>query len=108
MDNKKYQKATAKFAVYPKDKALEYLTCGLTSEAGEVAGKMKKAMRGDYAGRPGDFQYDMEAEIGDVLWYCSELCTAMGVALEDVMSQNILKLEDRQARGKLKGSGDNR
>ena len=33
-----YQKLTRETAIYPKEQALVYLTLGLTSEAGEVAG----------------------------------------------------------------------
>ena len=39
MDFNFYQEWTATTAVYPEDKELEYLVNGLTSEAGEVAGK---------------------------------------------------------------------
>lgn len=40
-----YQTATRETAIYPKEQALVYLTLGLTSEAGEVAGKVKKIIR---------------------------------------------------------------
>lgn len=120
---KKYQAATAKFAVFPKNFALEYLTLGLASEAGEVAGKAKKIIRGDYT-EVGDvaaegeqqllrvdieaFHSDLLAEIGDVLWYVSELCTLTGTTMEHVMAQNIVKLTNRLKNDQLKGSGDNR
>ena len=40
-----YQRKAAETAIFPKEKALEYLALGLTSEAGEVAGKVKKIIR---------------------------------------------------------------
>ena len=47
-------------------------------------------------------------ELGDVLWYLAELCTQLGVSLDDIAAANLKKLEDRTARGKLAGDGDDR
>jgi len=40
-----YEARAGQTAIFPKEKALEYLALGLTSEAGEVAGKVKKIIR---------------------------------------------------------------
>ena len=40
-----YQEQSGKTAIFPKDKALLYLVLGLCSEAGELAGKLKKIIR---------------------------------------------------------------
>ena len=40
-----YQIAACDTAIFPKEKALEYLTLGLTGEAGEIANKVKKFIR---------------------------------------------------------------
>ena len=45
MDFANYQLRTSQTAIYPSDKALEYLALGLVSEAGEVAGKVKRIIR---------------------------------------------------------------
>ncbi len=45
----KYQKLAATTAIYPQEKALEYLTLGLTSEVGELTGKIAKWYRKDNA-----------------------------------------------------------
>ena len=37
-----YQAEAKKTAIFPADKALEYLSLGLVGEAGEVANKVKK------------------------------------------------------------------
>ncbi len=123
MTAKKYQATTHKFAVFPERMALEYLTMGLASEAGEVAGKSSKLIRGDYtdiADDPADsdvqkmrvnveeFHEDLWKEMGDVMWFLSELCNLTGTTLEHLMAQNIKKLEARQKAETLKGSGDNR
>lgn len=104
MDFTQYQCTASTTAVYPQDKAIEYLSTGLAAEAGEVCGKIAKSFRGDKG-------LDREAvisELGDVLWFISELSTQLGVSLEDVAKGNAKKLFDRQQRGALKGDGDNR
>lgn len=88
-------------AIYPKEQALNYLGLGLTSEAGEVAGKLKKIIR------DGTSDVDaLVAEIGDVYWYLSRLCDEIGVAPGTVLRKNMEKLSSRQQRNTLQGSGD--
>ena len=104
-----YQYEATKTAIFPKEKALEYLALGLTSEAGEVAGKVKKLIRDgeDVEG----FELKkiaIAAEIGDVLWYCAMMAREVGVPLNTIMQENLEKLHSRKQRGTLKGSGDNR
>ena len=98
-----YERLAKQTAIFPKDKALEYLALGLTSEAGEVAGKIKKIIR-DGKGNKEAIAY----EIGDVLWYCAVLASELGVELNDIMKKNLQKLHDRKERGTLQGSGDRR
>ena len=98
-----YEERASLTAIYPKEKALEYLALGLTSEAGEVAGKVKKLIR--------DGKGDKKAiasEIGDVLWYCAMLANELGANLGKIMEDNLYKLNDRKTRGTLQGSGDSR
>ena len=103
-----YQRETLTTAVYPdagtgSDIELYYLTMGLTSEAGEVAGKIKKLLRdGEYD--PGNVAY----ELGDVCWYVARLADAIGYEFEDILLINFNKLSDRKARNVLQGSGDER
>lgn len=101
-----YQHAAHKTAIYPQDKALEYLTLGLCGEAGEFANKVKKILRGDKTTME-DIQ-NLSGELGDVLWYLTELCTILGIPLEEVAKQNLEKLQSRKDRGVLGGSGDKR
>ena len=106
MQAKEFQEQTKQFAIYPNDKALEYLTLGLVSEAGEVAGKVKKFIR-DKA-ELSDLIDGVGSEISDVMWYLSQLCNTLGLSLEDVMQYNIDKLTDRAKRNMIGGSGDTR
>jgi NTP pyrophosphatase (non-canonical NTP hydrolase) len=85
-----------------------YLTLGLTGEAGEVAEKVKKAIRDEGAEITQEKKNDIQRELGDVLWYLSQLSRVMGLTLEEVAQANLDKLADRKARGAIGGSGDNR
>ena len=41
----------------------------------------------------------MKEEIGDVLWYCAELATALGVTLDEIAQGNVDKLRRRYPDG---------
>jgi NTP pyrophosphatase (non-canonical NTP hydrolase) len=104
-----YQRKAAETAIFPKEKALEYLTLGLTGEAGEIANKVKKLLR-DGADRE-DYHAKLNAigkELGDVLWYCAMLAKEVDMNLGKIMEDNLEKLADRKARNRLQGDGDNR
>ena len=106
-----YQESTSKTAIYPKKtemEAITYCTLGLASEAAEICGKLKKVMRDDNSVLTEDRKKAIVDEIGDVLWYVSELCTNLGVTMETVAQRNLSKLQKRKDSGTLKGDGDNR
>lgn len=67
---------------------------GLNSEAGEVAGILQKK----YQGHPVD-QEHLVKEMGDCLWMIAELCDAINVSMEYVMTMNIEKLKARYPYG---------
>tara|TARA_X000001316_G_scaffold84_1_gene83 strand:+ start:853 stop:1239 length:387 start_codon:yes stop_codon:yes gene_type:complete len=104
-----YQIRAEETAIFPKNDALEYLTLGLTGEAGEIANKVKKLIR-DGADKENYYErlYEIEKELGDVLWYCAMLATEVDANLGKIMEANLNKLADRKARNALQGSGDNR
>jgi NTP pyrophosphatase (non-canonical NTP hydrolase) len=79
-------------------------TLGLTGEAGEVAEKIKKLFRD--SSKFSD--EEVLKELGDVLFYVTALSNIFGGNLRKTMEMNMAKLNDREQRGKLKGSGDNR
>jgi NTP pyrophosphatase (non-canonical NTP hydrolase) len=108
MDLNHYQQAARRTAIYAEQHRVLYPALGLASEAGEVAGKVKKVLR-DYGG---DFaQAPLEAirdELGDVLWYVAVLAGDLGLSLDDIAAANLDKLASRQERGRLSGGGDRR
>lgn len=98
-----YQDFTDETAIYPKESALEYVALGLASEAGEFAGKVKKAIR--------DNNWDLDGmskELGDVLWYVARAAAELDLYLSDIAEENIAKLRDRAKNNTIKGDGDDR
>ena len=79
-------------------------TLGLVGEAGEVAEKMKKLVR-DSSRFSNE---EIMKELGDVVFYATALGNIYGRGLQEILELNIQKLDDRQKRNKLRGSGDNR
>ena len=109
MDFDNYQIEARKTAIYPnKDDNFIYPTLGLVGESGEVAEKIKKILRD----KNGIFDYEskmsLKKELGDVLWYLSNLCDEFDFSLNDVAKVNLEKLNLRISRDKISGSGDDR
>lgn len=109
MTFEEYQKMSRKTAIYPNSgKNFIYPTLGLSGESGEVAEKIKKVVR-DKKGKMDEItRQEVGKELGDVLWYVSQLASELKLSLEQVAKNNIDKLYSRQKRNKLSGSGDNR
>jgi NTP pyrophosphatase (non-canonical NTP hydrolase) len=119
-----YQAGTALTAVYPgQGTGLGLMYCGLklAGESGEVAENIGKAVRDDglmlldlgtstFVPQPVSMERraKLAKELGDVLWYISQAATELGLSLDEIAEGNLAKLADRQARGVLKGSGDDR
>lgn len=104
-----YQKESRKTAIYPDaGKNFIYPTLGLAGESGEVAEKIKKVIRDKGGIIDETTKQEIAKELGDVLWYVSQIASELGLSLEDVASENIKKLFSRKDRGVLNGNGDNR
>jgi len=113
MDFNEYQKKSRTTAGYEDaGDTLTYPLLGLVGEAGEVAEKFKKHIRDDAITRPSQMnetqKSEMAKELGDVLWYLTQLSTEIGWSLEDVATHNIEKTHSRKDRDRIGGSGDNR
>lgn len=108
-----FQAECRKTAIYRNNmqslqERMSYCVLGLTSEAGEVAGKLKKVMR-DNNGYLG-FQeaHDIRKEVGDVLWYCAMILDELQLTMGGCADTVLQKLAARQSNGTLQGSGDER
>ena len=109
MDFKTYQKHARLTAQYPNLGSNNiYPTLGLVGEAGEVAEKVKKVIRDKKGIFDDESKEGIKKELGDVLWYLSNLCNEFNFELEEVALQNLEKLKLRAAKGKISGSGDDR
>ncbi len=109
MDFQEYQDKTKKTAVYPTlGGGVVFPTLGMMGEAGEVAEKVKKLFRdGDGVATEKDKE-EIAKELGDVLWYLSQVASELGISLDEVASRNIEKITSRHERGVVWGDGDNR
>jgi NTP pyrophosphatase (non-canonical NTP hydrolase) len=109
MDFSEYQSLSRRTATYPRaGEDLTYPALGLCGEAGEVAEKVKKTIRDDGGVLSDDRREALARELGDVLWYLSQLATEADLDLETIAENNLEKLLSRQERGVLRGSGDDR
>lgn len=71
---------------------------GMLAESGEFTEIMKKVL---FQGREWDEEnrFHIKRELGDVLWYWVQGCIALGYSPEEVMEENIKKLELRYPNG---------
>ena len=71
---------------------------GMLAESGEFTEIMKKVL---FQGREWNEEnrFHMKRELGDVLWYWVQGCIALGYSPEEVMEENIKKLELRYTNG---------
>lgn len=109
MTFEEYQKLSRQTAIYPDaGKNFVYPTLGLAGESGEVAEKIKKVLRDKGGIVAEETKLEIAKELGDVLWYLSQISTELNLSFEKIAAENIEKLQSRKARGVLGGGGDNR
>jgi NTP pyrophosphatase (non-canonical NTP hydrolase) len=109
MDFSEYQSLSRRTATYPRaGEDMTYPALGLCGEAGEVAEKVKKTIRDDGGVLSDERREALARELGDVLWYVSQLATEAELDLEAIAEDNLAKLLSRQERNVLQGSGDAR
>lgn len=112
MEFNEYQKLAARTAIFNKNDReyiLSYLSMGLAGETGEAIDKLKKLLHYDNGVLTGEKRDLLLWELGDILWYLSQIAHNVDSSLEEVAKMNITKLEDRASRGVVtKGSGDTR
>lgn len=75
-------------------------TIGMSSESGEFAEIVKKVL---FQGKPFTDQTKahLKSELGDVIWYWINACRALDVDPNEVIAQNVQKLESRYPGGKF-------
>ena len=80
---------------------------GLSAEAGEFGDLVKKCL---FQGKELNKENRelMIKELGDVMWYLSQGCMALGVTIDEVLWANIDKLEKRYPNGFEVSRSENR
>ncbi len=72
---------------------------GMMAESGEFAEVVKKKVFQADSKFSDDEIFHMKRELGDVLWYWVQGCKALGFTPDEVMDENIRKLEKRYPNG---------
>tara|TARA_B100000963_G_scaffold250435_1_gene219387 strand:- start:613 stop:1038 length:426 start_codon:yes stop_codon:yes gene_type:complete len=72
---------------------------GMMAESGEFAEVVKKKVFQADTKFSEDEIFHMKRELGDVLWYWIQGCTSLGFTPEEVIEENIKKLEKRYPNG---------
>ena len=77
-----------------KEEMMMHALHGMVGEIGELHSIYQKI----YQGHGTDDEH-CKKEVGDLLWFIAEYCTANGWLLEDIMATNIAKLRARYPGG---------
>lgn len=103
MEFNDYQKL-ANRTLYGNEQVLTNCALGVASETGEVVDLIKK-----YTFHGHDLDKNaLTKELGDVLWYLSQIAEWADIPFENVATQNIEKLEKRYPNGFSKEASQNR
>ena len=80
----------------------------LLSHACQISEKVGKVYR-DRGGVPtADVLHEIRASLDAIVYAVMAIAHDIGVTFDDILIANIAKLTDRQQRGVIKGSGDER
>jgi len=73
---------------------------GISAEGGEFMEIVKKCV---FQGKPmdKDTQFHAMRELGDIMWYWMNSCTALGIDPNDVIAENVNKLKKRYPGGEF-------
>jgi NTP pyrophosphatase (non-canonical NTP hydrolase) len=93
---KDYQKFCKTIAKKFNDPEKEIMTWGLgiSGEAGDVAGCIKKTYS-----HGNDQKSGIRENIGDTLWYAAAICNFFGWDLAEILDENVSKLGKRYPKG---------
>lgn len=96
MDGNRYQKL-AERTVNKKLKSKEMEMHALLGMCGEI-GELQSLYQKVYQGHEFDLEH-AKKELGDLMWFVAEWCTANKIDLNDIMKMNIDKLKARYPEG---------
>ena len=73
---------------------------GLNAEAGEFLEIVKKMVFQGKSWNNANREH-LIIELGDIIWYATNACMALGISFEDVVARNVEKLEKRYPGGQF-------
>lgn len=96
MTGNEYQKFAARTINHNLSKRdqINHALFGMCGEVGELHSLYQKRFQGHTFE-----ENDYKKELGDLLWFIAEYCTANGWLLEDIMKMNVTKLYKRYPEG---------
>jgi NTP pyrophosphatase (non-canonical NTP hydrolase) len=105
-----YQKQALTTAIDNPDPLMDktIMVMGVAGEAGEVLEKWKKIVAYKDGIITEEDKTELGKELADVVWYIAVMAEKLGLSFDDIMAQNLAKLQSRKERGVQKGAGDNR
>lgn len=92
--------AVIKQEITPEQANLLHMSVGVSGEAGELLDAIKKHV---IYQKPLDVE-NVKEELGDLLFYMSNLMQSVGLSFEEVLQHNVDKLSVRYASGKYSNS----
>ena len=97
MEIDKYQALSTRFMNpdLTHDEKIYNMCLGLSGEVGEVNDAIKKAK---FQGHDLDYK-NLHEELGDVMWYLSNLASILGFKMDDILEANYRKLSKRYPFG---------
>lgn len=120
MELNEYQKKAMSTCMPTCDNPL-YMVGLIHEEAGELQGKINKAIRKGWLEFVNnqmvwlgtqedleDFDAELQKELGDILWAVAGTAKVFSWGLNGTAHTNLDKLASRQRRGVIDGKGDNR
>ncbi len=111
MEFDEYQKLASRTALFAKDDKeyiLMLICLGIAGESGEILEKVKHLVRDDKGVVTPERREGIKKEIGDVLWYLSQLARELDLSFDEIADANIKKLTSRLERDMLNSEGDDR
>jgi len=101
-------KEIAEVVIYKRETNFICHVIRLSNRAGNVLGRLEKQICYNCDFSRLGFKSDMKKLLGEVYQVLDSIAEDLDLTLEEIGEANITKLKDRQARGKLQGSGDDR
>lgn len=91
MTFQEYQDIIKNYHNYPVGLGVYYASLALNEEMGNLSGKLKLSLLDDYEITDRERQ-KLGITLGDIIFWCSSMCSDMGLSLEQVMDLNLRKL----------------